>query len=734
MLKVGLGRLADASEVLAVSLSGEVSRPSTDGDPSAQQSSAETDEAPAAASSLNLPAASPDGVTRLTFAFRDSYGDGSAIGFTRFDEAQIAQTLAVLQAWSDVANVVFTRVGSGGGGDQAYSNAASLLFGNYGKGSPTGGMSMPGLAAPNSDTNIWVKQTLDQVLGANPNYLATSTYDLILKVGAALGLSSSAGAASLQDESAPLSAPSMAYAATPLLNDIAAAQKLYGANMSTRTGDTVYGFNSTADRDWFAAGSAQAPAKLAFAVWDAGGIDTFDFSGYDNDQKIDLTQGAYSDVGGRLGKVAISTGVVIENAIGGSGADTILGNGADNRLLGGAGADTISGYGGMDQIEGGDGNDTPDGGDGDDRLWGGSGNDSLTGGAGLDRLYGGAGADNLDGGDGDDLVIGDAGNDRLSGAAGSDRLEGGAGNDILTGGDGDDDLFGGDGDDALYGGAGNDALWGEAGNDRLIGEDGNDTLYGGAGADLLLGLLGNDVLNGGDGDDQIEGGDGTDTLSGGADNDLILAGAGDDIASGDEGDDLIYGNAGNDSLAGGDGDDSLFGDDGNDRLFGGTGRDNLYGGQGDDRLESGSGDDYLWGDEGNDSLYGGDGTDQMFGGDGDDILVGGAGKDYLTGGAGKDRFIFNSVSDSRAGEWLQDALTELNLHEDIIDLSAVDADSLTPGDQAFHWVDSFTGHAGEAVLKDGQFMADVNGDGIADFAFYLFCKAEYLTKDEGWVL
>jgi hypothetical protein len=35
------------------------------------------------------------------------------------------------------------------------------------------------------------------------------------------------------------------YASAPLLDDIAAIQKLYGANYATRSGDTVYGFNST---------------------------------------------------------------------------------------------------------------------------------------------------------------------------------------------------------------------------------------------------------------------------------------------------------------------------------------------------------------------------------------------------------------------------------------------------------------------------------------------------------
>src|SRR6185503_9698859 len=34
------------------------------------------------------------------------------------------------------------------------------------------------------------------------------------------------------------------YSSLPQLHDIAAVQHLYGANTSTRTGDTIYGFNS----------------------------------------------------------------------------------------------------------------------------------------------------------------------------------------------------------------------------------------------------------------------------------------------------------------------------------------------------------------------------------------------------------------------------------------------------------------------------------------------------------
>ena len=41
----------------------------------------------------------------------------------------------------------------------------------------------------------------------------------------------------------------IAYGSTPMIHDILAAQKMYGVDTTTRTGDTVYGFNSNAGRD-----------------------------------------------------------------------------------------------------------------------------------------------------------------------------------------------------------------------------------------------------------------------------------------------------------------------------------------------------------------------------------------------------------------------------------------------------------------------------------------------------
>ena len=132
-----------------------------------------------------------------------------------------------------------------------------------------------------------------------------------------------------------------------MLHDIAAIQRLYGANMTTRTGDTVYGFNSN-----LGASSVfqitSASQKVVFTVWDAGGNDTLNFSGYSQGLTINLNAESFSSVGGLTSNVAIAAGVTIEKAIGGSGDDTITGNGANNTLTGGGGNDTMDGGGGSD--------------------------------------------------------------------------------------------------------------------------------------------------------------------------------------------------------------------------------------------------------------------------------------------------------------------------------------------------------------------------------------------------
>ncbi len=58
---------------------------------------------------------------------------------------------------------------------------------------------------------------------------------------------------------------------------------------------------------------------------------------------------------------------------------------------------------------------------------------------------------------------------------------------------------------------------------------------------------------------------------------------------------------------------------------------------------------------------------------------------------------------------------------DVIDVSAIDADTTTSGDQAFVEVGAFSSIAGEMVISDiggGVRLVefDVNGDGAADMA------------------
>jgi len=155
----------------------------------------------------------------------------------------------------------------------------------------------------------------------------------------------------------------------------------------------------------------------------------------------------------------------------------------------------------------------------------------------------------------------------------------------------------------------------------------------------------------------------------------------------------------------------LVGTNGNDTLNGTPGQDVIYGLDGRDHL-NGLADD--------DVLFGGNGDDRMIGGAGDDTLVGGQGRDTLTGDAGADLFVFTALTDSTRAATGRDRITDFESGVDQIDLSAIDANSVLGGDQAFSIVGSFSGSAGELVLKELAngilVQADVDGDGRVDFS------------------
>ena len=443
----------------------------------------------------------------VTYAFRadppNQMPDDSG-GFQPFNAAQIAQATLALQAWSDVANITFVRVGAGTSGPGAYSDSATILFGDYTTGEDGAAAfgEFPGDTSFGSAAgDVWINSTLGY--NAAPTVGNYGGQVMVHEIGHAIGLDhpsdynaeanvtlSYAVNAGYYEDDRQYSVMSYfsetetggnfggnLYSAAPLLDDIAAAQLEYGANMTTRTGDTVYGFNSNTDEPWFTiSGTFQ---KTVFAVWDAGGNDTLDFSGYNQTQTIDLRAGFFSSVGGLTGNVSIAQNVTIENAIGGSGDDSITGNTANNSIQGGAGNDTVMAGAGADTIDGGAGRSYLRGDDGDDSIQGGAGFDDINGNKGQDTIDGGAGGhDWLVGGQGDDLISGQQ----------ADILWGNLGNDTLHGGSTAAQLRGGQGDDSIVGGSGNEFISGDRGNDTMSGGGGADNFHSSqdAGIDKVL--------------------------------------------------------------------------------------------------------------------------------------------------------------------------------------------------------------------------------------------------------
>ncbi|MCB1417705.1 MAG: M10 family metallopeptidase C-terminal domain-containing protein, partial [Notoacmeibacter sp.] len=237
--------------------------------------------------------------------------------------------------------------------------------------------------------------------------------------------------------------PAGTYGVTvgPMALDLALLQQKYGAK-AENTGNTVYMLPGT-----------NATGTFFQTIWDTGGIDEIR---YDGALSVIISLVAatldYSDTGGGgvsfangiKGGFTIANGVVIENAMGGSGNDMITGNSANNILQGNGG------------------------------------NDQLFGQDGFDTLIGGAGADVLNGGTGFDTVDYSASStavnvNLISGSGAGGDAQG----DTLTG---IERIYGSNFDDVF---TGSGYFYGNGGFDTFIGSTGASVFVGGAGFDTV---------------------------------------------------------------------------------------------------------------------------------------------------------------------------------------------------------------------------------------------------------
>jgi serralysin len=318
-------------------------------------------------------------------SYGSGYGGGEPTnGFQVFNSAQQSATRSILSMYSSTADMAFAEIAETATqhADLRYaeSNSPGTAWAYYPTSSAVGG-------------DAWFNSSkgyYDSPVTGNYAWL-TITHE----IGHSLGLKHPHelqglfGALALERDSLEYTVMSYrsyiggsttsgytngaySYPQTLMMLDIAALQRLYGPVWTTNAGATVYSW-SPATGEMFINGVGQgAPGgnKVFLTVWDGGGEDCYDFSAYSTQLRVDLRAGAWSTLStaqladlnaayapatklaaGNVANALLFEGNIaslIENAIGGSGSDSIIGNQAFNRLTGGAGNDTMNGLEGLD--------------------------------------------------------------------------------------------------------------------------------------------------------------------------------------------------------------------------------------------------------------------------------------------------------------------------------------------------------------------------------------------------
>ena len=260
------------------------------------------------------------------------YGEGR--GYSPFTAAQKAAALIAINNWDELVNVRFVQAQAQPGNSAWAQNTADIWLANTSTGPAQAWAYYPGGSRVSGD--VWIA---DPRYNASNKDLFPGGYGLQTlnhELGHAIGLSHP-GNYNFGDDTDGDGVPDpitfegdafyfqdshqytiMSYfdsyeagnnqidwnlmrfvnPATPMVHDVWVAQQKYGADMTTRAGDTTYGFNATADVTNAAMRFEEGEMHTIFTIWDGGGEDTLDLSGYYTPSIIDLRDGAYSSAGG----------------------------------------------------------------------------------------------------------------------------------------------------------------------------------------------------------------------------------------------------------------------------------------------------------------------------------------------------------------------------------------------------------------------------------------------------
>lgn len=419
------------------------------------------------------------------------------------------------------------------------------------------------------------------------------------------------------------------------------------------------------------------------------GTDTMSLAGLSNDQKIDLSAGSGTYIGGGSSPDGLSGWSApyfafwdsIENLTTGAGDDWLAGTSQNNILDGGEGNDVFFVGQGNDTFIGGEGNDTV--------LFVNSGTDVVV------DLSARHGTYVVSGGSADASGLWVTGSTSLYNLAlvGIENVVGSATGDTLTGDGRRNTLVGEAGNDTLHGGDNNDVLVGGfTTRAETNGADGDDTLYGDAGDDLFQVLSGNDTVHGGMDND---------TLSFAAVQTNLVV----DLAAGK----TTYVESGTYQ---------------NGNLFSGWVVPSTVTWDGIENVTTGSGSDTLTGDINDNILDGGDGSDT--------VIFHGARSDYAV-----ERLADGSVklTDSVAGRDGSDILKNIekvHFTEGDVDVANLQTAPATTVHGYFHQSlptgQTFDGTASWAGTVTGTTGADTVTFASSTFGVYLD-----LTREGGWV-